>query len=490
MDASTETLTLAGLRQQTTRVFMLVSWAHIPVFLLLSLFTPNSGLVAAGIVLVFTGAATMASRNGGDLPLTRYLFTVALMTDCELWSYMLAHTPYQIEGHFTFFIFGAMIMGYICWTSVLIGAVHAAVHHFVFNIAFPEFVFPGGTDWPRFLIHAVAVVCLSAFAVWMVWLLNRIFAAMATAVAQAERQAVEVQRVTAEREAAGSKSEEERRSMLTALSQRFDASVSGAARTVETNARQVANLAASMADLSQQAGGHAAAVVGASDHASSSVQGAAAATEELSVSVADIGRRVAESADIAKSAVAEAGRTNEIVQGLASAAQKIGEVVKLINDIASQTNLLALNATIEAARAGDAGKGFAVVANEVKGLANQTAKATDEIAQQIGAVQSETTRAVEAIRHVGDTIQRIDQISATIAGSVEMQASTTRAISSSVAEAAACVAEVASALGGMNTIVRSTEEAARKVLNSADGVAKDTGSLKDTVVGFISQIRI
>ena len=157
------------------------------------------------------------------------------------------------------------------------------------------------------------------------------------------------------------------------------------------------------------------------EQASANVQTVAAATEELSSSVSEIGRQVTQSTEIAGQAVAEANRTNVTVQGLSAAAQKIGDVVKLISDIASQTNLLALNATIEAARAGEAGRGFAVVANEVKSLASQTAKATDEISAQVSAMQGATAEAVQAIESIGRTIGAINEIASAISVAVEQQ---------------------------------------------------------------------
>src|SRR6202012_1216821 len=180
---------------------------------------------------------------------------------------------------------------------------------------------------------------------------------------------------------------------------------------------------------------------------SANVQTVAAATEELSSSVSEIGRQVAQSTKIAGQAVEEANRTNITVQGLAEVAQKIGDVVKLMSDIASQTNLLALNATIEAARAGEAGRGFAVVASEVKSLAVQTAKATQEITHEITAVQQSSTKAVSAIREITQRMQDISDYTGAVALSVEQQEAATGEISHNVARAASGAKAIVLALG-------------------------------------------
>ncbi|SOC29384.1 methyl-accepting chemotaxis protein [Thalassospira xiamenensis] len=227
----------------------------------------------------------------------------------------------------------------------------------------------------------------------------------------------------------------------------------------------------------------------AANESARSVQTVAAATEELSASITGIGNQVDESTSIADTAVGEASRANEMVSGLADAAERIGEVVSLINDIAAQTNLLALNATIEAARAGEAGKGFAVVAQEVKNLANQTAKATDEIAQQIGAIQSETKLTVEAIEKVTQTIATINDITNGISASVSEQNAAVSEIANSAATASSGSSEVVSNIEEIHQAASSSGAAASELDTNVGALSGQIETLQRTVQDFLKQLR-
>ncbi len=229
------------------------------------------------------------------------------------------------------------------------------------------------------------------------------------------------------------------------------------------------------------------AVSAASEEATTNVQTVAAAAEEMSNSISEISRQVTSSSEIATRAVAEAEKTNTTVEGLSEAAQKVGEVVKLISDIAEKTNLLALNATIEAARAGEAGKGFAVVANEVKSLAEQTAKATDEIASQIGSIQTETSGAVEAIAGIGKTIEEVNEIATTISSAVEQQSAATQEIARNCQEAAKGTQEVSANIMGVNSAADETGKQAQQVLEAAGELAKQGDILKAEIEAFMGK---
>ena len=244
-----------------------------------------------------------------------------------------------------------------------------------------------------------------------------------------------------------------------------------------------------MSSSSEETARQAAAAAMASTQASSSVGTVASATEELTASIGEISKQVTRSAEIAEKAADEARRTNVVVEGLASGTQKIGEVVTLIQSIASQTNLLALNATIEAARAGEHGRGFAVVASEVKALANQTAKATEEISAQIQDIQTATGEAVNAIQTFVGTIAEINEISGAIASAVDQQSGATREIAGNVQQAATGTGEVTDNIVGVKEAANEAGIAASKLLAASTGLSSQSEQLKVEVDSFLGSIR-
>jgi len=296
-------------------------------------------------------------------------------------------------------------------------------------------------------------------------------------------------RTAEERRLAEERAQAERRKAMLELADSFESSVGAVIQSVTTSAVQMESAAQSMTSTAEETNRQSAAVAAAAEQATANVQAVASAAEELASAVREVGRQVEQSTSITQNAVEEAKKTNARVQGLAEAAQKIGEVVNLINDIASQTNLLALNATIEAARAGEAGKGFAVVASEVKSLANQTAKATEEIGAQIGAIQGSTAEAVQAIQGIGSTIAKVSEIASAIASSVEEQNAATSEIAGNATQAAAGTQEVAGNITGVNRAAAETGTAATEVLSSARALKDQATVLKTAVDEFLDRVR-
>jgi len=311
---------------------------------------------------------------------------------------------------------------------------------------------------------------------------------MAKAVQVFKDNAIRTERMAAERRAEQS-AREERTRRIESLTSDFDQAIGSVLDMVSQAAGQMENTAQAMTSNADRSNLQASTVAAATEEASTSVQTVAAAAEELSASITEIGRQVEQSSRVSQAACTEASRTNETVKGLAESSAKIGAVVSLINDIASQTNLLALNATIEAARAGDAGKGFAVVAGEVKHLANQTAKATEEIGAQIGAVQSATEAAVAAIGAIVTRIEEINGIAGAIAAAVEEQSAATAEIARNVQQAAQGTNEVASNIGGVSQSAAETGEAAAQVLVSARTLTQDATEMKSVVERFLEGVR-
>ncbi|WP_143181940.1 methyl-accepting chemotaxis protein [Thalassospira sp. TSL5-1] len=308
--------------------------------------------------------------------------------------------------------------------------------------------------------------------------------------AQALRKMLEdLKRNIAQRAEDQARAEEERRQALNAMADEFESSVGGLVSGVTMAATELQATAKSMSQTANTTSERAVVVAAASEQTAKNVQTVASATEELSASFVEIGARVEESTEIIASAVRQALDTNAKVRGLNDAAQKIDEVVLLINDIAGKTNLLALNATIEAARAGDAGKGFAVVASEVKTLATQTARATDEIAGQIRAIQEATGSSAIAIKEISDTISSVNDISTGIASAIQEQTAATQEISRNISQAASGTADVSSNIDDVTRAAGETGGAADEVLTAAAELGKNGTSLMDQVEIFLKTVR-
>jgi methyl-accepting chemotaxis protein len=281
----------------------------------------------------------------------------------------------------------------------------------------------------------------------------------------------------------------EKRKAMMELAGKFEASVQAVVGDLFRDAHEMQESAHALSQRAGDANRRATGIAGSCEQASTNVQSVAAAAEELSRSIAEISQRVAQAAQVAERAADDSERTNQVVQGLTAAADKIGEVVGLINEIASQTNLLALNATIEAARAGDAGRGFAVVASEVKSLASQTARATEEISSQIAAIQAETQRVVGNIQGIRSTIMDVNEISASIASAVEQQGAATQEIAESVQEAASGTKQVSQNIKRVTDATTETGGAAEHVLGSSGRLAGKVQVLQNEVAEFLAGVR-
>ena len=312
---------------------------------------------------------------------------------------------------------------------------------------------------------------------------------MAGAVEVFKNSMIETERLRAEQLEAEQRQAAQRKADMVKLANAFEGAVGEIVETVSSAATELEASANTLTKAAEHSQDLATSVASASEEASTNVQSVSSASEELSVSVIEISRQVQELSRVAGEAVEQARKTNSRVGELAQAASRIGDVVELINTIAGQTNLLALNATIEAARAGEAGRGFAVVASEVKALAEQTAKATGEISQQISGIQAATEDSVGAIKEISDTIGRMSEISAAIASAVEQQGAATQEISRNIQHAAAGTQQVSSNITEVQHGATETGSASAQVHSAAQSLSNDSSRLKLEVAKFLETVR-
>ena len=480
---------LESLRNKAGRAMIGVLWAHALAAPAIGMLRGTSWLVPFSILAAFAATATIVWKSLGMSLATRLTIAVGLIAGVSIFTSQLSGHRWQIDMHMYFFSMMACLVAFCDFRIIVAGAATVAIHHLVLNFAVPALVFPDGADFGRVVLHASILIAEATVLAWVAAQLERLFHASAqraeeAAAAQAAEAIAHEERNAAETSAAAV-----RKAELRELAISFEGAVGEIIDKVLSVSAELESSANGLNTASDRTRTVTSTVASSAENTSSNVQTVASAAEEMASSVGEISRQVQNSVRIATGAVTQARGTNERIDHLAEAAKRIGDVVELINNIAGQTNLLALNATIEAARAGDAGRGFAVVASEVKALADQTARATSEISQQVTNIQSATNVSVVEIQGIVTVINQMLEISTAIASAVEEQGTATQEIARNVQMAAQGTEEVRTQITGLQRDVSDTDGAASEVLSTAERLARNSELLKTNVTNFLRHIR-
>ncbi|HTG05471.1 MAG TPA: methyl-accepting chemotaxis protein [Bradyrhizobium sp.] len=480
---------LDALRETASKALISLLWLHVPIAAVIGMARGTDWLMPTILMIAFAAAATLSWRSVGNGLSTHLVIAVALMGGVSVFTFQLSGHAWQVDSHMYFFAALASLAAYCDYRPIIAGTIAVALHHLALNFILPAAVYPGGADFGRVVLHAVILVIEAAVLIWLAHKLAQLFETTAQKTAEAEAAGAAEARAIMEHAEAEARTKQERDAAMRELAAGFERKIGHIVKAVAVAASEMQVMSSSMGSSSEETARQTAAAAAASTRASTNVGTVASATEQLTASISKIAQQVTRSAEIAGKAAEEARRTNTVVEGLATGTHKIGEVVTLIQNIASQTNLLALNATIEAARAGEHGRGFAVVASEVKALANQTAKATEEISAQVQDIQTATGEAVNAIQAIGGTIAEIDQISNEIAAAVDQQGAATREIAGNVQEAADGTREVNDNILSVTQASDEAGMAASSLLDAANGLSLQSEQLKSEVESFLGSLR-
>lgn len=482
-------LTILDIRRRLTSLLIAYLWLHVPAIGALAKLIATDWLIPTIGAASCAGAATAMWALDRDGAAARHTVCVALMAMPAFLVHVLSGHPWQIDMHMYFFATLAMTVAFCDWRSIMLAAGAVAVHHLALNMLVPFSVFPNGASFGRVMIHAAIVIIETGVLAWIAWRLARALEHTERSASEAEQAHALALEANRERDRTVEDAARTRRETMDMLAAALDKDIGAVATSIRDAACDMESAAKQLDGLLGQIMTDTTEMAGAAGQAAGNVRTVAAATTDLSTSIAEINRHLTQSGEMSRNAVGMVERANATVEGLSSAAGRIGDVVSLIHDIASRTNLLALNATIEAARAGEAGKGFAIVASEVKTLSNQTARATEEISNQITQIQTSTDGTVAAIREIGSIIVAIDGIVATIAQAAEQQSVATADITRNVREATQGTDILTRKMAVVDGTLARLDGMSEERLVAAQALSKHSEQLRIEMDTFLAGIR-
>lgn len=478
---------LQRFQNNVTLALLGIAWLHVPVLGAAAYVNDHAAALQLMIALVFAALPTLLYAMKRPAIVVSLAIAIAFVAHTSLFVYLLEGHPWQVEAHFYYFALLAMLSGLCEWRVILAAAGMIAVHHLGLNYLLPSALYPGGSDFGRVVFHAVIVVIETGMLIGIAVMMNEAFGAAYGAKGIAERAASELRDIAERREKEFSLSAN-RNEALQKLILRFEQEMADSVDALHGAAEALEGSAKGLGSTAENASTQSMKVAAITEETSIQVNTVAEAGESLAQTIAEVGASISESSRLAGEAVSRASATTGVIDEMAHVADEIGNVTSLISAIAAQTNLLALNATIEAARAGDAGRGFAVVAQEVKALAAQTAKATQDIATRIDAMQQATGKSVSAIEQITSVISELDRFSARIANSVEEQVASAREIAGNVSSVAQGVGEVAASVGQIEAVADKANRAASQLNSSAAAVTGQTLRIRDRVRAFAEEV--
>ena len=513
---------LEDIRKTVAKFLTYALWGHVAIVLLIWLtVAPDDGLGmiwAMAIAVILAVVPMIVLMTQGETPFQRYLTCASLALMAALFVLGYQGHAWQIDVHMYFFAVLAVVSLYCDWRAIFVTAAVIAVHHLVFGLVWTSLVFP--TDEGAFLrvmLHAVIVVLESAALIFGAMKLRETFLKVdeaeghvAEEVEHARREAEAAATAKAEAEealAAAHKAQEEMKELekqgdlerqqaavqakavRAKMANDFEQNMSGLLSEIAEVSHQLEEETELLSRVASDTESAMAVANGATDNVANNVNAVASSAEEMSSSVSEISRQVNMSAGVTDEARRLAKNSEERIKELADRADKINDVLGMIGDIAEQTNLLALNATIEAARAGEAGRGFAVVASEVKSLANQSAKATEEIGSLLAGIRDATGEAVNVNRQIVTVIGQISENSTSIASAVEEQSAATEEIARAAQHAAADTIEAKTSVGNMDAIAIQISKAAEMTAGAVSSLGDKTAALSAKAEEFTATMR-